>query len=43
MLVGLPEADREAVWAEVATALQQFETRDGFEGPCELLVGAGTT
>ena len=42
MLVGLPEAEREAVWAEVARALQQFETQGGFEGPCELLVGAGT-
>jgi SAM-dependent methyltransferase len=42
MLAGLPQAEREETWAEVGAALRQFEGPDGFEGPCELLVGAGT-
>lgn len=42
MLGGLPEDQRPAVWDEIATALTQFETDDGFVGPCELLVVTGT-
>jgi ubiquinone/menaquinone biosynthesis C-methylase UbiE len=42
MLAGLTVAEREEAWAEVGTALQQFEGPGGFEAPCELLVGAGT-
>jgi hypothetical protein len=42
MLSGIPEADRPAVWDEITTALEQFETADGFVGPCELLVASGT-
>jgi SAM-dependent methyltransferase len=42
MLAGLPLAERDEAWAEVGTALRQFEGTGGFEGPCELLVGAGT-
>jgi len=42
MLAALPEADRPAVWAEIEQALAQFETPDGFVGPCELLVASGT-
>ncbi len=46
MLGGLPAADQADVWAEITRALRQFETADGdrpgFEGPCELLVAAGT-
>ena len=41
MLAGLDEAGRQAAWDEIAEQLGQFETPDGFEGPCELLVGAG--
>jgi SAM-dependent methyltransferase len=43
MLVGLPEAEREAAWAEVEEALGQFEHDGRFTGPCELLVAAGTS
>ena len=39
MLAGLSEAAREATWQEVHQALTQFEGPDGFESPCELLVG----
>jgi SAM-dependent methyltransferase len=42
MLSGLAEAERDAAWAEVEEALGQFDGPDGFAGPCELLVAAGT-
>ena len=42
MLAGVDEAGREAAWAEIEAELSQFEGPDGFVGPCELLVGAGT-
>ncbi|HVE93827.1 MAG TPA: class I SAM-dependent methyltransferase [Acidimicrobiales bacterium] len=42
MLAGVAEADREAVWGDIETALRGFETDDGFVGPCELLVVSGT-
>jgi hypothetical protein len=42
MLGGLPEGERPAVWDEIAASLAQFETGDGFVGPCELLVVTGT-
>lgn len=41
MMIGLSEADREATWAEIEQELKQFETADGFEGPCEMIVGSG--
>ena len=40
MLSGVP-ADERGVWTEIEQALSRFETADGFEGPCELLVAAG--
>ena len=42
MLSGLPEAEREAAWAEVGEALTAFEGPGGFTGPCRLFVAAGT-
>jgi len=42
MLSGLPEAEREAAWAEVGEALTAFQGPGGFAGPCRLLVAAGT-
>jgi len=42
MLAGLSETEREEAWAEIETELTRFETNAGFEGPCELLVAAGT-
>ena len=41
MLSGLSEAQRLAAWIEIERELEQFETVDGFEGPCELLVASG--
>jgi len=42
MLAGLDEEARGAVWAEIEVELRRFEGADGFVGPCELLLGAGT-
>jgi hypothetical protein len=42
MLAGLSESERQDVWSEIERELSQFETANGFEGPCELLVAAGT-
>lgn len=41
MLSSLPEAERESVWDEIEAALSQFEGPNGFEAPCELVVGVG--
>ena len=42
MLSGLPEPAREEAWAEIGSALRDYEGQDGFTGPCEMLVVAGT-
>lgn len=42
MMAGLSEAERADTWAEIEQALQRHATTDGFVGPCEMLVGAGT-
>jgi ubiquinone/menaquinone biosynthesis C-methylase UbiE len=42
MMSGLPETERESVWEEIERELGRFEGPDGFEGPCEMVVGAGT-
>ena len=39
MLAGVGQADREQAWREIETELRPFEGSDGFEGPCQLLVG----
>ena len=41
MMSGLSQPEREAVWEEIERELRQFEGPNGFEGPCEMLVGAG--
>jgi SAM-dependent methyltransferase len=42
ILAGLSDAEREGGWSEIEHELSRYETADGFEGPCELLVAAGT-
>ena len=42
MLSGLGPEAQESVWAEIGEALVDFETAEGFIGPCELVVAAGT-
>jgi len=41
MMSGLGPDEQEESWQEIEEALQQFETSDGFEGPCELVLGVG--
>lgn len=42
MLAGVPDAQRETVWQEIEEALSTYQNEDGFVGPCELHVLAGT-
>lgn len=42
MLSGLDDEARAGAWAEIEVELRRFEGPDGFVGPCELLVAAGT-
>jgi hypothetical protein len=42
MLSGMPESEWSGVWDEIEAALREFESGDGFVGPCELLVVSGT-
>lgn len=38
MLSGLNDGAKETIWAEVTEAMRRFESIDGFESPCELLI-----
>ncbi|MEJ7688813.1 MAG: methyltransferase domain-containing protein, partial [Variovorax sp.] len=42
MMVGLSETERTQAWGAIEDALRAFESNEGFIGPCEMLVGAGT-
>lgn len=42
MLSGLSPDEQGTVWAEIGEALTDFETPNGFKGPCELVVAVGT-
>jgi len=42
MLAGLTEPEQDDAWAEIETALGEFEVSGKFEGPCEMLVACGT-
>jgi SAM-dependent methyltransferase len=42
MLGGLSDTERQEAWDEIEQALRTFEGPEGFEGPCELLLGVGT-
>jgi SAM-dependent methyltransferase len=42
MLSRLDEPARAAAWQEITEELTRFETPNGFTGPCEMLVVAGT-
>jgi SAM-dependent methyltransferase len=41
MLSGLDDAGKKAAWDEIAQELATFDGPNGFEGPCEMLVGVG--
>lgn len=42
MMSALDEHQRAQVWHDIEAALVSFETKEGFVGPCEMLVGVGT-
>ena len=42
MMASLDDGGRAQVWRDIESALQAFETPDGFVGPCEMLVAVGT-
>jgi len=42
MLSGLSDAEQDDAWQEIEQALGQFECDGQFEGPCEMLIAAGT-
>jgi ubiquinone/menaquinone biosynthesis C-methylase UbiE len=42
MMAAMSEGERAETWTEIQAALARFETQDGFVGPCEMLVGAGS-
>jgi SAM-dependent methyltransferase len=42
MLSGVPVKERERVWADIEVALGEYDTGEGFVGPCELHVLGGT-
>ena len=42
MLSGVDVEERAAAWREIEQALGEFDTADGFVGPCEMLVVSGT-
>jgi SAM-dependent methyltransferase len=41
MLNGLDDAGKKAAWDEIAQELAKFDGPNGFEGPCEMVVGVG--
>jgi hypothetical protein len=41
MLSGYVAAQKAAAWLEIERELQGFEGLNGFEGPCELVIGSG--
>jgi len=42
MLGTMSVDDQDLVWAEIETAMTRFETRDGFVGPCQLVIAGAT-
>jgi ubiquinone/menaquinone biosynthesis C-methylase UbiE len=42
LMAQLNEIEREHAWAEIEQELRQFEGPDGYDSPCELLIGVGT-
>ena len=42
MMSGLSDAEKQTVWNEIEQELAKFETKNGFIGPCEMIVAVGT-
>jgi ubiquinone/menaquinone biosynthesis C-methylase UbiE len=43
MMSTLSDAERADVWRDIERELRQFEGADGFDGPCEMLIGVATS
>ena len=41
MMAALPDGEKAQVWRDIEVRLAEYETPDGFVGPCELLVVSG--
>jgi hypothetical protein len=41
MMAHLPHEERESIWDEAEVAMRVFEGPDGFEAPCEPIIGVG--
>jgi hypothetical protein len=41
MLAGVPDTERDDVWAEIHGELSRFEAGGRFTGPCRLLIVSG--
>jgi len=41
MMSSLSESEKQSVWEEIERELEKFQTREGFAGPCELVVAVG--
>jgi ubiquinone/menaquinone biosynthesis C-methylase UbiE len=41
MMSSLSDGEKAAVWDEIETELKQFESDNGFTGPCEMVVAVG--
>lgn len=41
MMSSLTDSEKESVWKEIEQELKQFETENGFIGPCEMVVAVG--
>jgi len=42
MLSSLSASEKDAAWQEIEERLGEFQTADGFRGPCELVIAVGT-
>jgi ubiquinone/menaquinone biosynthesis C-methylase UbiE len=42
MMAAMSERERAETWEEIQAALARYDSNEGFIGPCEMLVGAGT-
>ena len=42
MLGAMAPDDQSGVWEEIESALAEYDTDDGFVGPCELVIAAAT-
>jgi hypothetical protein len=42
MLGAMLPDDQDVVWKEIESALAEYDTDDGFVGPCELVIAGAT-